>query len=131
MNEPRRWQAQIRDVVFGHGVTVVEPVNLYECVIGDECFIGPFVEIQRGVRIGRRTRVQSHSFICELVTIGEECFIGHGVMFINDTFQLGVRHPAVSFGSQRWWATASVLGAMPRFCPSPSWTMSSSGRGQW
>jgi UDP-3-O-[3-hydroxymyristoyl] glucosamine N-acyltransferase len=78
MNEPRRWQAQIRDVIFGYGVTVVEPVNLYECVIGDECFIGPFVEIQRGVRIGRRTRVQSHSFICELVTIGEECFIGHG-----------------------------------------------------
>jgi acetyltransferase-like isoleucine patch superfamily enzyme len=97
MNEPRRWQAQIRDVVFGHGVTVVEPVNLYECVIGDECFIGPFVEIQRGVRIGRRTRVQSHSFVCELVTIGEECFIGHGVMFINDTFQLGRPAPSREF----------------------------------
>ncbi len=74
---------------FGSGVKVVEPVNLYECTIGDEAFIGPFVEIQRGVRVGNRTRIQSHSFICEGVTIGEDCFIGHGVMFINDTFESG------------------------------------------
>jgi acetyltransferase-like isoleucine patch superfamily enzyme len=52
-------------------------------------FIGPFVEVQKGVLIGARTRVQSHSFICELVVIGEDCFIGHGVMFINDTFSTG------------------------------------------
>jgi acetyltransferase-like isoleucine patch superfamily enzyme len=52
-------------------------------------FIGPFVEIQANVRIGKRTRVQSHSFICELVTIGEDCFIAHGVMFVNDTFSTG------------------------------------------
>ncbi len=88
-HEPIRWRAQIRDVVFGRNVIVVEPVNLYECFIEDECFIGPFVEIQRGVRIGKRTRIQSHTFICELVTIGEDCFIAHGVMFINDTFQTG------------------------------------------
>lgn len=92
--EPIRWQACIRDVVFGRNVIVVEPVNLYECFIDDECFIGPFVEIQRGVRIGKRTRVQSHSFICELVTIGEDCFIGHGAMFINDTFQTGQPAPS-------------------------------------
>ncbi len=92
-HEPTRWQAHIRDVVFGRNVIVVEPVNLYECFIDDDCFIGPFVEIQRGVRIGKRTRVQSHSFICELVTIGEDCFIGHGVMFINDTFQTGSPAP--------------------------------------
>jgi acetyltransferase-like isoleucine patch superfamily enzyme len=67
----------------------VEPVNLYECTLGDGCFVGPFVEIQRGVVIGAGTKVQSHAFICELVTIGEQCFIGHGVMFINDTFSSG------------------------------------------
>lgn len=77
------------DVVFGTGVTVVRPVNLYGCTIGDDVFVGPFVEIQRDVRIGRGSRIQSHAFICELVTIGEECFIAHGVKFINDTFKAG------------------------------------------
>ena len=86
---PKLLQAGIVDVEFGEGVRVVEPVNLYGCRIGDGCFIGPFVEIQRDVAIGRRTRVQSHSFICELVTIGDDCFIGHGVMFVNDLFREG------------------------------------------
>jgi acetyltransferase-like isoleucine patch superfamily enzyme len=89
MNRPEVFQSQIRDVAFGTGVKVVEPVNLYECTIGDDCFIGPFVEIQKGVIVGSRTRVQSHTMICELVEIGEDCFIGHGVMFINDTFATG------------------------------------------
>jgi acetyltransferase-like isoleucine patch superfamily enzyme len=79
----------IVNVTFGAGVTIVEPVNLYGCAIGEGCFVGPFVEIQKGVIIGARTKVQSHAFICELVTIGEDCFIGHGVMFVNDTFQRG------------------------------------------
>lgn len=79
----------IKDVEFGSDVAVVEPVNLYGCIIADGCFIGPFVEVQKGVSIGRRTRIQSHSFVCELVAIGEDCFIGHGVMFINDTFAKG------------------------------------------
>jgi acetyltransferase-like isoleucine patch superfamily enzyme len=79
----------MRDVDFGQDVTVVQPVNLYGCRIGDACFIGPFTEIQAKVVIGHRTRIQSHSFICELVTIGEDCFIGHGVMFINDVFAKG------------------------------------------
>ena len=86
---PIRLEAGIKDVRFGTDVKVVEPVNLYGCKIGDGCFIGPFVEIQRGVAIGARTKVQSHSFVCELVEIGEDCFIGHGVMFINDTFSTG------------------------------------------
>lgn len=86
---PRRIPVSIRDVEFGENVTVIEPANLYECHIGDSAFIGPFVEIQRGVVIGKRTRVQSHSFICELVRIGDDCFIGHGVMFINDLFSDG------------------------------------------
>ena len=67
----------------------MEPVNLYECSIGDGCFIGPFVEIQSSAEIGSHSRIQSHSFICELVTIGEHCFISHGVMFINDLWKSG------------------------------------------
>ncbi len=88
-NVPRYLRAGIVDVVFGQGVTVVEPVNLYGCRIGDGVFVGPFVEIQRDVAIGARTRIQSHAFICELVTIGEDCFIAHGVMFVNDRFSIG------------------------------------------
>jgi acetyltransferase-like isoleucine patch superfamily enzyme len=79
----------IRDVTMGDNVTIVQPSNLYECELGDDVFVGPFVEIQKGVAIGDRTRVQSHSFICELVTIGTDCFVGHGVMFINDDFSSG------------------------------------------
>jgi acetyltransferase-like isoleucine patch superfamily enzyme len=89
MNQPIVLKARIVDTEFGTGVKIVEPVNIYGCRIGDDCFIGPFVEIQKGVVIGNRTKVQSHSFICELVTIGDDCFIGHGVMFINDLFSSG------------------------------------------
>jgi acetyltransferase-like isoleucine patch superfamily enzyme len=63
-----------------------ELVNLYECEIKEDTFIGPFVEIQKGAKIGRRCRVQSHAFICEGVTIEDDVFIGHGVMFTNDLF---------------------------------------------
>ena len=79
----------IRDVTLGADVHVIHPVNLYGCSIGDGTFVGPFVEIQKGVTIGARCKIQSHSFICELVTIGDDCFIGHGAMFINDTFASG------------------------------------------
>lgn len=89
MNKPLIKQSEIRDVQFGKNVTVVEPVNLYECSIGDNGFIGPFVEIQRGVIIGHNCKIQSHSFICEGVSIGDNCFIGHGVVFINDLMQNG------------------------------------------
>ncbi|MFK7797624.1 MAG: acyltransferase [Aureispira sp.] len=88
-NQPKRYQAQVRAVQFGEKVTIVEPCNLYECEIGDGVFVGPFVEVQKGVVIGAGTRVQSHTFVCELVTIGQDCFIGHGVMFINDLFENG------------------------------------------
>ena len=88
-NQPHIKTIGIRDVLFGENVTVVEPVNLYECRIGDNCFIGPFVEIQKGAVIGNNTRIQSHAFICEMVDIGTHCFISHGVMFINDTFSGG------------------------------------------
>lgn len=72
------------DVVIGRDVRIQAFVNLYGCVIGDESRIGTFVEIQRGVTIGRRCKVQSHTFICEGVTIEDEVFIGHNVNFIND-----------------------------------------------
>lgn len=89
MNEPKIYDSQIRDVKFGKDVTIVKPVNIYECSIGDNCFIGPFVEIQKGVVIGPNSKIQSHAFICELVTIGEGCFISHGAKFINDLFSTG------------------------------------------
>ncbi len=89
MVNPLLKKTGIVNVEFGDNVTVIEPVNMYGCSIGDACFIGPFVEIQKTVTIGSFTKIQSHSFICELVTIGENCFIGHGVMFINDTFSSG------------------------------------------
>lgn len=90
MAEPLRRSAGIAaDVRFGDNVTIVEPLNLYGCDIGDDVFIGPFVEIQKSVSVGARTRIQSHSFICEFVVIGTDCVVAHGVMFINDLFSDG------------------------------------------
>lgn len=94
----------IRDVTAGKDVVIMQPSNLYECTLGDDCFVGPFTEIQRGVVIGNNCRIQSHSFICELVTIGNDCFIGHGVMFINDTFSEG--KPAA--GNRQLWKKTSI-----------------------
>ena len=74
------------DVMLGKGTKIIQPVNLYGCSIGNDCFIGPFVEIQERSTIGNNTRVSSHSFICSGVIIGNNCFIGHGVMFTNDKF---------------------------------------------
>lgn len=87
--QPHISSAGIRDVRFGGDVSVVEPVNLYDCDIGDHSFVGPFVEIQKGAVIGKHCRIQSHALICELVTIGDHCFISHGAMFINDSFASG------------------------------------------
>ncbi len=87
--EPTKYSSSIVNVDFGENVKIVEPVNIYGCKIGSNVFIGPFVEIQKDVSIGSFTKIQSHSFICELVSIGEKCFIGHGVMFINDLFSEG------------------------------------------
>ena len=79
----------IVNTVFGKGVKIIEPSNIYGSNIMDNVFIGPFVEIQSKTIIGERTKIQSHSFICELVEIDSDCFIGHGVMFINDKFSIG------------------------------------------
>lgn len=98
-------EISIKDVNLGKNVKIINPVNLYGCTIGDDCFVGPFVEIQKNVTIGSNTKIQSHSFICELVTIGNNCFVGHGVMFINDLFKTG--GPAQ--GNKALWK-ATIIG---------------------
>ena len=80
---------QIRNVKAGQDVVIYQPANVYDCALGDDVFVGPFVEIQANTSIGRGTKIQSHTFICEYVTVGENCFIGHGVMFANDLFREG------------------------------------------
>lgn len=104
MNQPIILKTQIRDVEFGKNVVVIEPLNIYECIIGNECFIGPFVEIQKGVVIGDRCKIQSHAFVCELVKIGNDCFISHGVMFINDTFSTG----GPARGNKNLWKPTTI-----------------------
>jgi len=103
MPKPKKLTIGVRDdVKFGKNVKIVGPVNLYGCIIGDESFVGPFTEIQAGAKIGQRCKIQSHSFICELVTIGDDCFISHGVMFINDCFASGKPAGGVR---EKWKAT--------------------------
>lgn len=76
----------VRDCVIDPSARVSDFVNLYECTLGADVFVGPFVEIQRGVRVGRGTRLSSHTFVCEGVSIGEDCFVGHAVVFTNDLY---------------------------------------------
>lgn len=104
MAEPNLRQIGVVNVRFGLNVTVVEPVNIYGCSIGDNVFIGPFVEIQKGATVGNGTKIQSHTFICDLVDIGEHCFIGHGVMFTNDKFSNG--GPAQ--GNKELWCSTKI-----------------------
>ena len=104
MNEPTVFTSKVVDVSFGERVKIVEPVNMYGCSIGDDCFVGPFTEIKKKVSIGNRVKVQSHAFVCELVTIGDDCFIGHGVMFVNDLFSKG----GPAGGDQSLWKETHI-----------------------
>lgn len=104
MKKPDLKSVQIRDVHFGENVVVIEPVNMYECTIGDDVFIGPFVEIQKSVTIGNKCRIQSHAFICEFVTIGDHCFISHGAKFINDLFANG----GPAGGDKNLWKSTEI-----------------------
>jgi len=90
------------DVVLGDGVRIFSFVNLYGCTIGADTLIGAFVEIQRGAVIGARCKISSHTFICEGVTIEDECFIGHGVMFINDRYPQAVNPDGGMKGRDDW-----------------------------
>ena len=104
MGKETRYTVGVRNVEFGESCTIIEPCNLYDCILRDGVFVGPFTEIQKGVVIGSNTRVQSHSFICELVHIGSDCFIGHGVMFINDLFSDG----GPARGDQSKWKSTTI-----------------------
>ncbi len=105
MIEPLIFNSQIKsDVIFGHGVKIVNPVNIYGCTIGNNTFVGPFVEIQKDVTIGNNCKIQSHTFICELVELGDDCFVGHGVVFINDLFVNG--GPAM--GDKSLWKRTKI-----------------------
>ena len=94
--------AKVVNIAHGKNFKFVNPCNLYGCTFGNDVFVGPFVEIQKGVSVGSRTKIQSHTFVCELVEIGSDCFIGHGVMFVNDLFKDG--RPAGG-DSQKWRST--------------------------
>ena len=100
----RKLAVAIVDIHAGDDVQIIEPVNLYGCELGEGVFVGPFVEIQRDVKIGARTKIQSHSFICSLVTIGQDCFVGHGVVFVNDKFANG----APAKGNKDLWKATYV-----------------------
>jgi len=104
MGIPRVLTARIVNVSFGENVKVMQPVNLYGCVIGDDTFIGPFVEIQQGAVIGSRCKIQSHAFVCDLVTIGDDCVVSHGAMFINDLFSGG----GPAHGDRALWRSTSI-----------------------
>lgn len=93
----------IRNVMVGQRVKIYDFVNLYECEIGDDTQIGTFVEVQKNVKIGKKCRIQSHTFICEGVTIEDEVFIGHGVMFIND------KKPSIENTLNKTWKLEKVL----------------------
>jgi len=82
------------DVVLGRNVRIFDPalVNLFGCTIGDDTFIGPFVEVTRGVVVGRRCKIESHAFVCDGVTIADDVFVGHGVVFTNDLYPRTDRH---------------------------------------
>ncbi len=99
----RRFVNVADDVKLGRGVTVFEFVNLYGCEIGDDSRIGTFVEIQRDVVIGQRVRVQSHTFICSGVRIGDDVFVGHNVTFIND------RHPSAEGARTGVWTLEPIV----------------------
>lgn len=97
------------DVKLGKNVKIYAFVNLYGCQIGDESKIGTFVEIQKGVRIGKRVKLSSHSFVCEGVTIEDEVFIGHGVMFINDKYPRATTESGSLQSEADWVCTPTLV----------------------
>lgn len=108
---------EIRNVTRGDNVVIYEPSNLYDCTLGNNVFVGPFVEIQGNSWIGDNSKIQSHTFICEYVTIGSHCFIGHGVMFANDMFREENLMPTAITGDELRLAIMSPSAAGPRFWP--------------
>ncbi len=99
------------DVVLGANVRVLDFVNLYGCTIGDHTRIGPFVEIQRGVRVGSNCKISSHTFICEGVTIEDRVFIGHNVTFINDRYPRATNDRGEPAGEGDWELVPTLVEA--------------------
>ncbi len=97
------------DVKLGADVKIYAFVNLYGCEIGDESKIGAFVEIQKGARIGRRVKLSSHSFVCEGVTIEDEVFVGHSVMFINDKYPRATTESGSLQSEADWVCTPTLV----------------------
>jgi UDP-2-acetamido-3-amino-2,3-dideoxy-glucuronate N-acetyltransferase len=97
------------DVKLGRDVKIHGFVNLYGCELGDECRIGAFVEIQKGVRIGRRVKVSSHTFICEGVTVEDDVFVGHGVVFTNDKYPRATNTDGTVQSERDWTVTPTVV----------------------
>jgi UDP-2-acetamido-3-amino-2,3-dideoxy-glucuronate N-acetyltransferase len=97
------------DVILGKDVVIRDFVNLYGCEIGDETQIGTFVEIQRGVKIGKRCKIQSHSFVCDGVTIEDGVMIGHGVMFTNDRYPRAINDDGTMKKGDDWELVKTVV----------------------
>jgi len=106
---PKIIENQIRDVKFGENVTIYQPVNLYECEIGNNTRIGAFVEIQKNAKIGNNCKVSTHTFICEGVTIGNGCFIGHGVIFINDKYPKSMNNDGNMQTDKDWELLETII----------------------
>ena len=97
------------DVTLGHGVKLSRFINLYGCVIGDDTKIGACVEVQKGVTIGKRCKISSHTFVCEGVTIEDEVFVGHGVMFTNDVYPRATTAAGALQTEQDWTVETTVV----------------------
>jgi len=97
------------DVILGDGVIVQAFTNLYGCTIGDETRIGPFVEIQKRAVVGRRCKISSHAFICEGVTLEDEVFVGHGVIFVNDRFPRATTESGALAGDGDWTCEPTLV----------------------
>ncbi len=104
-----KWQCIAPDVQLGHDVSVGDFVNLYGCRIGDEAKIGPFVEIQKNAVVGRRCKISSHSFICEGVTLEDEVFVGHGVIFVNDRYPRATTATGQLQGKSDWTCEPTLV----------------------
>lgn len=96
------------DVKLGQGVKLAQFVNLYGCEVGDESKVGAFVEIQKNARVGRRCKISSHTFVCEGVTIEDNVFVGHGVVFINDIYPRSTT-PEGELQTERDWKVEKTL----------------------
>ena len=110
-------KSKISKIRLGKNCKIIEPVNLYGCVIGNRVFVGPFVEIQKNVKIGDNTKIQSHSFICEKVTIGKKCFISHGVIFINDLIKFGKIETNTKFFKKTKVGNSVIIGSNSTILP--------------